>query len=322
MTWSELFRIHYTTFLVADHLAPRKVTSSSSTAGKDKAADSAPESWERLDAIVLQWIYGTISPGLLCTIHTKNTTAYDAWTALQNLFEDNKASRALYLQAKLTNTCLENFKDMAAYCQEVKTLADQLLNVEVPLTETQLVLKLLGGLTEQYVTIATVLRSKEPLPDFNNFRSSLCHEETQRAATDLYAANSAAAALHVGSNGSANSHRNTTHLDSCSDIRAEYNHEKERLGSNNNSCGRGRGRGRGRHSTGRGRGSFQQIGFTCGLHSQACGLTRVGEINSGNSGHRPHLARTRRPLDLTPRVKELSALDLLRHTTSATLPPT
>ncbi|XP_076954095.1 uncharacterized protein LOC143628365 [Bidens hawaiensis] len=117
ITWSELFRIHCTAFLVADHLAPRRETSSSSAAArKDKAADSAPESWERLDEIVLQWIYGTISPDLLCTILKKNTTTYDAWTALENLFQENKASRALYLQAKLTNTRLENFKDMAAYC--------------------------------------------------------------------------------------------------------------------------------------------------------------------------------------------------------------
>ncbi|XP_076916393.1 uncharacterized protein LOC143576087 [Bidens hawaiensis] len=108
VTWSELFKIHCTAFLVADHLEPRQQFSSSSSAAanKDKEEDpaSTQDSWKRLDAIVLQWIYGTISTNLLRTILKKDTTAYDAWIALENLFQDNKSSRALYLQAKLTNT--------------------------------------------------------------------------------------------------------------------------------------------------------------------------------------------------------------------------
>ncbi|XP_076912498.1 uncharacterized protein LOC143570839 [Bidens hawaiensis] len=104
----------------------------------------------------------------------KNTTAYDAWIALENLFQDNKSARALHLQSKLNNTRLESFKDMAAYCQEV-----------------------LGGLTEQYRTIATVIRSTKPLPDFNNTRSQLCQEETDIAARALHAAQTAGTALQA-----------------------------------------------------------------------------------------------------------------------------
>ncbi|XP_076894594.1 uncharacterized protein LOC143546934 [Bidens hawaiensis] len=130
--------------------------------------------------------------------------AYDAWIALENLFQDNKSSRALYLQAKLTNTRLENFKDMAAYCQKIKILADQLHNVDVPMSQTQLVLKLLGGLTEQYATISIVICNKESLPDFNNCHSQLCQEETERAALALHAANSTTTTLQVSSNDSKN----------------------------------------------------------------------------------------------------------------------
>ncbi|XP_076951456.1 uncharacterized protein LOC143624835 [Bidens hawaiensis] len=104
----------------------------------------------------------------------KNTTTHDAWVTLENLFQDNKSSRALHLQSKLTNTRLESFKDMASYCQEIKVLTDRLANVDVPLSHTQLVLKLLGGLTEQYHTIAAIIWNTEPLPDFNTVCSKLC----------------------------------------------------------------------------------------------------------------------------------------------------
>ncbi|XP_076928059.1 uncharacterized protein LOC143591873, partial [Bidens hawaiensis] len=120
-TWSELFCIHCTAYLVDDHLKPRIVRHSASTGDKEKSAastDPTPEQWKRLDAIVLQWIYGTISIDLLQTVMKKQTTAYDAWIALENFFQDNKSSPALHLQTKLTNTRLDSFKDMAAYCQE------------------------------------------------------------------------------------------------------------------------------------------------------------------------------------------------------------
>ncbi|XP_076945926.1 uncharacterized protein LOC143617164 [Bidens hawaiensis] len=103
VTWSELFKIHFNAYLVANHLEPRGESSSSAappaSADKDKGLAAPPpeESWKRLDAIVLQWIYGTISIDLLQTVMKKNTTAYNAWIALENLFQDNKCSRALHL---------------------------------------------------------------------------------------------------------------------------------------------------------------------------------------------------------------------------------
>ncbi|XP_076927241.1 uncharacterized protein LOC143590734 [Bidens hawaiensis] len=125
----------------------------------------------------------------------KNSTAFEAWVALENLFHDNKSSRALHLQSKLTNTRLESFKDMASYCQEIKVLADQLSNIDVALSNTQLVLKVLGGLSEQYATIAAIIRNTEPLPDFNTVRSKLCGEETERQAQALQFSQSAGQAL-------------------------------------------------------------------------------------------------------------------------------
>ncbi|XP_076948976.1 uncharacterized protein LOC143621439 [Bidens hawaiensis] len=129
----------------------------------------------------------------------KNTTAHEVWIALENLFQDNKSARALHFQSKLNNTPLESFKDMASYCQEVKILADQLANVDVPLSLTQLVLQVLGGLTEQYRSVATVIRSSDPLPEFNVCRSRLCQEEIDLAAHALHAAQSVGAALLAAS---------------------------------------------------------------------------------------------------------------------------
>ncbi|XP_021986807.1 uncharacterized protein LOC110883325 [Helianthus annuus] len=123
-SWSELFKIQCRAFLVIDHLSPKPTESSASSSqtgdkdGKDKSTPPPPESsWDRLDAIVLQWIYSTISNDLLHTILKPNTTAYEAWKTLENIFQDNKSTRAIHLLQKFSNTQLDAYPNMSAYCQ-------------------------------------------------------------------------------------------------------------------------------------------------------------------------------------------------------------
>ncbi|XP_022007769.1 uncharacterized protein LOC110907046 [Helianthus annuus] len=198
--WSELFRIHCTAYLVSDHLSPRPKPAAQATSSEKQPADPpAADSWERLDAIVLQWIYGTISPGLLKTVIKSKTTAYDAWKAIEALFQDNKATRALYLKQKFANTRLENFSSMHAYCQELKVLAGQLQSVDAPVDESDLVLQTLAGLIEQYETVQTVIQNTKPLPSFLEVRSQLCMSETTKANQALHSSNQAATSLHTQS---------------------------------------------------------------------------------------------------------------------------
>ncbi|KAJ9541710.1 LOW QUALITY PROTEIN: hypothetical protein OSB04_028216 [Centaurea solstitialis] len=122
-SWVELFKIHCRAHDVIHHIIPAEATPSEPAAdkGKDKADDAALQ--KRLDSIVLQWIYGTISKDLLITILKPNSTAAQAWKALENIFIDSKPSRALYLENKFNNIRPESFSNVPAYCQELKTLS-------------------------------------------------------------------------------------------------------------------------------------------------------------------------------------------------------
>ncbi|XP_035845877.1 uncharacterized protein LOC118492168 [Helianthus annuus] len=249
-TWSEFFRIHCRAFLVSDHLKPRPKTTTTDTsktttdtdADKTSPPKSPLDSWERLDAIVLQWIYGTISPDLVQTIMKKGSTAYDAWAALETLFQDNKVVRALYLKQMFNSTRFENFSNMATYCQELKVISDQLNNVEAPVDDQSLVLQTLAGLTDSYEAVATVLGNTKPLPSFNEVRSQLCMNETRKANQAFTFANSAGSALHAASR-PAVSHPNTTSPNPTTPP-TEYR---------NRGRSRGRGRGRGKPSWNRNR---------------------------------------------------------------------
>ncbi|XP_071708847.1 uncharacterized protein [Rutidosis leptorrhynchoides] len=109
-SWAELFNIHCQAFDVLDHIIPSDDTSSGSTnSGPNPTVD-----WAKLDAIVLSWIYGTLSNELLLNILTPGSTAQQTWDRIKGIFHDNQNSRAVHLATKFTNTKLKNFTNMSA----------------------------------------------------------------------------------------------------------------------------------------------------------------------------------------------------------------
>ncbi|XP_020228009.1 uncharacterized protein LOC109809177 [Cajanus cajan] len=136
-SWAELFKIHCRAYQVIDHILPPTPTSTDTAT--EKVAEVDPALWSRLDAIVLQWIYGTISNDLLHTILQPDSTAQQAWERLQNIFLDNKNSRAVYLENQFTHVHMDDYPNISAYCQELKMLADQLSNVGAPISNQSMV---------------------------------------------------------------------------------------------------------------------------------------------------------------------------------------
>ncbi|KAK9061543.1 hypothetical protein SSX86_018725 [Deinandra increscens subsp. villosa] len=173
--WSEVFQVHCKAYDVLDHILPSEAAGSST--------EKTPEDqalWERLDNIVLQWIFGTITRDLLKTIMKNGRSAADAWSTLKKLFLDNQNQRAVYLQNKFANTRIDDFPDCAAYCQALKTLSDQLNDVGAKVDDHMLVLQLIAGLNEKYDGVAMLLQQSSPLPDFFSARSKLILEETRK----------------------------------------------------------------------------------------------------------------------------------------------
>ncbi|XP_020259707.1 uncharacterized protein LOC109836256 [Asparagus officinalis] len=168
--WTELFINTAKSFDVADHIV----------IPKDSPPVTTDAQWERLDAIVKQWIYSTISPDLLHTIITPGATAKETWDRLADIFQDNKHSRTVFLEQEFTRTHMDQFQSISAYCQALKMLADQLANVGTKISDDRLVLQLVTGLSIDYATVATIIEQSNPLPSFYKARSMLLLEETRR----------------------------------------------------------------------------------------------------------------------------------------------
>lgn len=76
---------------------------------------------------------------------------------------------------------MEDFPNVSTYCQRLKSLADQLKNVGAPVSDSRMVLQLVGGLTKPYRGVGTLICQSDPLPPFYKARSMLTLEEAGMA---------------------------------------------------------------------------------------------------------------------------------------------
>lgn len=170
-SWAAIFtnlaRVHD----LYDHLVPPTEETAKAAYAKAKSADLAL--WKRHDAAVLQWIYGTISSDLLHAILKRDDTAEAAWKRLEALFQDNKVSRATHLEEDFTNAVFEDYNSIDTYCNYLQSLADRLGDVDAPVSNSRLVLRLTGSLPEAFSGTVDFIQNQEPLPSFESCRSRL-----------------------------------------------------------------------------------------------------------------------------------------------------
>ncbi|XP_062100386.1 uncharacterized protein LOC133806282 [Humulus lupulus] len=185
-TWAELFKVYAHSNKVLHHIIPPPEDKAKATVEEEDV-----DMWATLDATVLSWIYATISNDLLHTILEPDATAMEAWNRLRDIFQDNKHSRAVTLEQHFSTTKMENYPNVSAYCQRLKSLGDQLKNVGAPVSESRLVLQLVSGLTTPYRGVGTMIRQSDPLPPFNQARSMLTLEESGLAKEATMASDSA-----------------------------------------------------------------------------------------------------------------------------------
>ncbi|XP_060182925.1 uncharacterized protein LOC132612864 [Lycium barbarum] len=170
-SWVALFKVQARGHNLMHHIIPP--TEATAMAKIDALWAADPELYDRFNAAVLQWIYGTISPKLLQAILVKDDTAAKAWQRLETIFQDNKGSRATHLEEELAAVSLEIFSSVDAYCNHVKTLADRLADVDAPVANSRLVLRLISGLLEAYSGTVDFVQNQDPLPPFESVRSRI-----------------------------------------------------------------------------------------------------------------------------------------------------
>jgi hypothetical protein len=115
------------------------------------------------------------------------TGAHDAWSKLESHFEKKSLANKLFLRRRFFTTMMEEGDDVLAHINKLKTLAEQLDAVGAPVSEGDLVITLLGSLSESYQFLVTALESRSDTLTWELVTSRLLHEDivgkTPRTAT-------------------------------------------------------------------------------------------------------------------------------------------
>ena len=111
---------------------------------------------------------------LLKSIVRPDNSAFDAWTRIENNFQNNKTSHILHLESKFNDISLTNFPNMKAYCNELENLATSLNNLGTFISDNRLALQVLHGLTTDY---RSLVQHMSAVPSFDTLRSMLELEE-------------------------------------------------------------------------------------------------------------------------------------------------
>ncbi|KAM0009763.1 hypothetical protein Hdeb2414_s0086g00784961 [Helianthus debilis subsp. tardiflorus] len=136
----------------------------------------------KIDAIVLQWIYSTLSDEYLLRVLEPESTALEAWNRVKDIFHNNKGPRCAALQARFVNLRLTASSSLETYCQTLRDLAAQLDDVGSPVNEQTLVLQLVRGLPREYDTIGSIINRE--LPSWNEACEMLRGDQERQAARD------------------------------------------------------------------------------------------------------------------------------------------
>ncbi|KAM0043350.1 hypothetical protein Hdeb2414_s0010g00340231 [Helianthus debilis subsp. tardiflorus] len=152
-SWVKLFQLNARGYKVLDHI------DGTLPLLKD---DPNYGTWMEIDAIVLQWIYATVSDDYLARILDTESTALDMWGCLKKIFLNNKGPRAAALEKAFTNLTLKSMPSLQEYCQKLREIAAQLADVDQPVSESRLIIQLVCGLPLEYDVIAAQLHHSLP----------------------------------------------------------------------------------------------------------------------------------------------------------------
>jgi hypothetical protein len=146
----------------------------------------------------VSWIYLTVSKTIRDMVFHRRATAFSAWNAVRGLFLNNASQRAVYALQDF-HTLQQGDLSVHDYCYKLKRLADTLTDVGHPITDQDLVVNALRGLSDKFTNALGVINAMNPLPSFLWVHSYLVQDETRLdrshkmpAANTLLAAGTAA----------------------------------------------------------------------------------------------------------------------------------
>jgi hypothetical protein len=112
--------------------------------------------WLAIDATIIRWFYQTVSNDIFRTVVRDGDSAHTVWAKITGLFTDNKIQRVTFLQQEFFGTH-QNDLSLDDYALKLKSLSDELCDLEFPIDDKIMLSTLSAGLGEDLSNAASNL---------------------------------------------------------------------------------------------------------------------------------------------------------------------
>ncbi|XP_012435443.1 retrovirus-related Pol polyprotein from transposon RE1 [Gossypium raimondii] len=151
------------------------------TASPTKEVNGAPnpayQAWYIKDQLVLTWIFGSLSEPVLSQV-VGSTTAIDAWTKLQTTYASGSRVQIRSLKNSL-HSLSRDTDSIVTYMDRAKRIYDQLLALNQPISEDDLVDHILRGLGPEYRPFTRNIEARLVSVKFDDLYGLLLSKESQ-----------------------------------------------------------------------------------------------------------------------------------------------
>ncbi|KAH0672690.1 hypothetical protein KY290_024920 [Solanum tuberosum] len=116
-------------------------------------------SWYRQDQLIQNAILASVDPNLTATVVTASTSQA-VWDALHTAYANKSQTRIFSLRDHLARLAKETLP-VADYLHQVRSLCDELATAGAPVSNEELIVKILTGLRLKFREISAAIRARD-----------------------------------------------------------------------------------------------------------------------------------------------------------------
>lgn len=129
------------------------------TENDKRVPNPAYKVWFRQDKLIQNAILASVDPTLASVVATAFSSKA-AWDSLHTSYANKSHTRILNLRDQLSRLS-KDIKSVAEYLREIRAITDELSIAGSPVSNSELVVKILSGLGPEYSNIAVAIRTRE-----------------------------------------------------------------------------------------------------------------------------------------------------------------
>ncbi|OIT05299.1 hypothetical protein A4A49_65133, partial [Nicotiana attenuata] len=181
----------------------------STTFGTNTTPNPAYTLWFRQDQLIQNAIMASVEPTIASTVAAANTSK-QAWDSLHTAYANKSQTRILSLRDQL-GRITKDTTPITEYLQRIRSLSDELASTGAPVTNFELIVKILSGLGPEFREISAAIRACDTTVTYDELYEKLLdhelflrHEEAKKTPGPI----TAAVATHNKSNKNSNNRNN------------------------------------------------------------------------------------------------------------------